>query len=297
MISICIPVYNYDAGKLIADLVQQASLSEINIEINILNDGSEISFTQKMRKWSGGVLNYFELTNNAGRVHARNLLISKSNFENILFLDCDVQLISENYLDIYKQEIVKGYQVITGGTVYPKCFPGKNNSLHWAYGNYMQKNHFNNKIINPYRSFMTNNFLIHKDIAKAIGFNDSIKNYGHEDTIFGFELEKRNIGIKHINNPVLHASFDSNEIFLDKTRQSVENLLIVNNILGEENLSNISLIQFYKKIKRYKLVLLFKISFKVLTPIIHKLLVNGKGGIKMLQFYKLLIYVKSNTEE
>ena len=50
MISICIPVYNYDAGKLIADLVLQASLSEINIEINILNDGSEISFTQKMRK-------------------------------------------------------------------------------------------------------------------------------------------------------------------------------------------------------------------------------------------------------
>ncbi len=102
MISICIPVYNYDAGKLIADLVLQASLSEINIEINILNDGSEISFTQKMRKWSGGVFNYSELTNNAGRVHARNLLISKSNFENILFLDYDVQLISENYLDIYK---------------------------------------------------------------------------------------------------------------------------------------------------------------------------------------------------
>lgn len=297
MISICIPVYNYDAGKLIEDLVQQAISSEINIEINILNDGSGISFTQIMRSWSGGVVNYFEFTNNAGRVHARNLLISKSNFENILFLDCDVQLIFENYLESYVQEIIKGYQVITGGTVYQKSFPGKQYSLHWAYGHYMQKNHFNNKDINPYRSFMTNNFLIQKDISKAIGFNESIKNYGHEDTIFGFELEKRNIGIKHINNPVLHASFDTNEIFLAKTRQSVENLSIVNNILGEKNLSNISLIQFYKKIKRYKLMPLFKISTKVLMPIIHKLLIRGKGGIKMLQFYKLLAYVKSNTGE
>jgi len=137
--------------------------------------------------------------------------------------------------------------------------------------------------------------LINKDIAKTIGFNESIKNYGYEDTIFGFELEKRHIGIKHIMNPVLHASFDSNEIFLDKTRQSVENLSIVNNILGEGNLSNVSLIQFYRKIKRFKLFPLFKISSKVLTPIIYKLLIRGNGGIKMNQFYKLLIYVKSNT--
>lgn len=159
-----------------------------------------------MRGWSEGVVNYFELTKNEGRVHARNLLIVKSNFENILFLDCDVQIISDNYLNDYKQEIIQGYEVITGGTVYPKNFPGKLKSLHWAYGQYMQRNHFSKKVGNPYRSFMTNNFLIKRDIAKTIGFNESIKNYGHEDTIFGFELENRNIEIKHINNPVLHTS-------------------------------------------------------------------------------------------
>ena len=54
-------------------------------------------------------------------------------------------------------------------------------------------------------------------VLKDQGFNPLISGYGHEDTLFGFELEQNGIVIRHIDNPVLNAHLDSNTQFLYKT--------------------------------------------------------------------------------
>ena len=62
---------------------------------------------------------------------------------------------------------------------------------------------------------------------KKISFNERLSGYGHEDTLFGYELNKNNIQIHHIDNPVLNGHLDTNEAFLLKTEEGLGNLLKV----------------------------------------------------------------------
>ena len=56
---------------------------------------------------------------------------------------------------------------------------------------------------------------------KKISFNERLSGYGHEDTLFGYELNKNNIQIHHIDNPVLNGHLDTNEAFLLKTEEGL----------------------------------------------------------------------------
>ena len=79
----------------------------------------------------------------------------------------------------------------------------------------------------PSRSFMTHNFLIRKEVINAIPFNEELLGYGHEDTLFGFELMKAMVPVEHIDNPVMHDILVTNEQFLDNTDNGIRNLVII----------------------------------------------------------------------
>ena len=72
--------------------------------------------------------------------------------------------------------------------------------------------------------------MILKSAFEKVRFNEKLKQYGHEDTFFGFELEQKGIEIKHITNHVLHAELESNQEFLEKSEKGVLNLIILNKL-------------------------------------------------------------------
>ena len=45
MLSICVPVYNYDARPLVAELLRQAESLAAGVEVLVYDDGSQESFT------------------------------------------------------------------------------------------------------------------------------------------------------------------------------------------------------------------------------------------------------------
>ena len=47
--------------------------------------------------------------------------------------------------------------------------------------------------------------MISKTCFEQISFNEDLQGYGHEDTLFGYELDKKNIQIHHLDNPVLNG--------------------------------------------------------------------------------------------
>jgi hypothetical protein len=75
--------------------------------------------------------------------------------------------------------------------------------------------------------------MIKKEIFDKTHFNDKLYNYGHEDTLLGFELMLAGITIEHINNPVLHGGLVTNEEFLKKTVSGIQNLLIILNEMNQ----------------------------------------------------------------
>ena len=225
MLSILLPVYNWDISLLVSALQQQALSLDFPFEIRCYDDGSELVFKHKNRPVSSlkNVV-YRELDDNIGRAKIRNLLGRTAQYPYLLFLDADSGIINPDYLAIYLQHL-QNTTVLYGGRGYAKNFFGPEGlKLHYKYGKKREEKPADYRKKRPYLSFLTNNFLIKKEIFLKVLFDENIKGYGHEDTLFGQELKKRGLEIAHIDNPLEHLGLEEKTVFLKKQEEAVRNL-------------------------------------------------------------------------
>src|SRR5581483_3777980 len=159
MISICIPIYNVNVSSLVNGLLEQANAVGVPFEIILIDDSSHDPFANENMKLKAPNLTYLGLHENIGRAKIRNLFISTAHYNYLLFLDCDSQLVSGGFLKNYIEQAQKGEKVVCGGRVYTVELPSADKLLHWKYGKAKESRSATTRMVNPYRSFMTNNFL------------------------------------------------------------------------------------------------------------------------------------------
>ncbi|MEE4178318.1 MAG: glycosyltransferase family 2 protein [Bacteroides sp.] len=289
MLSICIPVYNYDVRPLVKSLHRQALLLPAPAELLILDDASDPEFCLLNRELSDlDLVRYEELKENAGRSRIRNLLAKKARFPWILFMDCDSETPDEFFLKRYLDETGE-ILVVCGGRSYLSQPPADDTFLHWWYGTHREVRGAAERSMNPHLSFMTNNFMIPKSILQRIPFNENIKGYGHEDTLLGYELMKNKVTVKHINNPLLHIGLQGNREFLEKSREGVKNLAFINNYLddGSELAKMVRLLKGFRLLKRLRLCSTFALGFRMLQKPLEANLLGKKPRLKWFDLYKL----------
>jgi len=224
MISICIPVYNFDVRPLVEELHKQAMALESGVEILVIDDASNKEFQYLNREITHlFTVVYLALPANIGRSRIRNLLSGKARNEWLLFMDCDSEITSDRFLAEYAAH-TNAVQVVCGGREYRHTRPQEEFVLHWKYGKSREVKCAKTRGLNPYHSFMTNNFMVHKQILNRIQFDEDILGYGHEDTLFGFELMRQNLPVVHINNPLLHINLETHSVFLNKSQEAIANL-------------------------------------------------------------------------
>lgn len=224
-LSILIPVYNSHVKELVEPLLQQAKSLQIPFEILLLDDCSELSISYLNLKLNTlDNVNYSVLSENIGRSKARNQLFEMAQYEYCLIMDGDVGIPNIDFLKNYWDNLQEN-DVVVGGHKYPALPPlEKEKYLHWLYGTKVEVQSLYKRINSPYDSFKTVCFGIKKEVFLQIKFDENIREYGHEDTLFGMELESQKISIKHIENPVIHLGIDSVETFLYKQKNAVKNL-------------------------------------------------------------------------
>ncbi len=292
MLSILIPVYNYDIRTLIKQLAHQCSTSHLNYEIICLDDASSPKYQdyyQEVKKTLK--IQWLSTSKNIGRSAARNALARQANFENVLFLDCDVLLPDEHFIDHYKECIQHiNYQVVYGSCHYPVEKPTDQKLvLHWIYGSQKENPPLAERIKRPYETFHTVNFLVKRKIILANPFDESISRYGYEDSVWANSLKLKNISILHIDNPVLHTGIYSSKQFLRKTAQAIHNLIYLNSkTISFET----QLLKLAKKIKAFGLEsIVFKIYKKNERKIVKNLL-SENPSLFYLSIYKLGILLR-----
>lgn len=283
MLSILIPTYNYDCLGLVEELHRQAQVLSFPIEILVADDASKEELkrnNRKINKLSNCM--FIELKENAGRARIRNLLSEKASYNLLLFIDSDAGLISNNFLKDYVSA-TQNSDVVCGGLLYDRPLPSPMFSLRYYYGISTEERSAKVRNLHPYAQFSSFCFLIKKKTFRQILFDESFSGYGHEDTAFGIELEKRGIKIKHINNPLYHLGLERNEDFIRKTETSIENLY-----RSSEKLSDhVRLLQTYNKVKRYKLQAPLAFLFRKTKGFLKKNLVSPQPSMKLFAFYKL----------
>jgi len=293
MLSVCIPVYNFDVTKLVSNILKQAEVANIEIEILIGDDSSTNKYNNPNLD-DGAKVKYIFNEQNLGRSKNRNNLATKAKYDYLLFIDCDAQIKSKSFLSFYIASIVKKQEVVCGGTAYTKKNQDRNHSLHWKYGTKVEAKSIDERKKYPNKSFSSFNFLINKDLFLSIKFNENLTKYGHEDTLFGYELKKQNIIITQIDNPLIHTGIEENKVFIKKSVIGIDNLIyIIKNIENSERLiSDIKLIEFYKSLEKNKLLLFLKVFYPLLFPLSKFILINIAQNITLFNFLKILYFTK-----
>lgn len=293
MLSILIPVYNYDIRSLLMQLAHQCGQSHLNYEIICLDDASDAQFQtyyQDIKKILK--IQWLSTSKNIGRSAARNSLARQANFENVLFLDCDVLLPDESFINRYLEYIKqhKNAQVIYGSCIYPLEKPSDHNLiLHWNYGTTKENPGLKERMKYPYETFHTVNFMVKRKILLANPFDESISKYGFEDSLWAKSIQQKNIKIDHIENPVLHTGIHPAKQFLRKTAQAVHNLVYLE--FNKKTLET-KLIKFIKKIKSLGLEkFAFRMYKKNEKKIVQNLL-SENPSMLLLSIYKLGLYMR-----
>jgi glycosyltransferase involved in cell wall biosynthesis len=284
MLSILIPVYNFNITSLVKALHQQCEKAEIVYEILCFDDGSDEIFKNE-NKVVGDLANviYKELPQNLGRSKIRNELSKAARYDYLLFMDCDSKVVSENYIKNYIDNL-DPTRLLYGGRVYQTDPPEAAFYFHWFYGTYREQMPVKLRRMKPYHSFMTNNFLIPKSIFLDFLFDENLTQYGHEDTLFGLQLKQAQIPILHLENPLKHEGLETTDNFLKKTQQGIENLMYLSQI---NELIDTKLLRTFKAIKNWGLTYMVSFVFRLAKNYLIRNFQSQNINLRFFDFYKL----------
>lgn len=287
MLSVLIPVYNYNISNLVTDIHEQATKLNIEFEIICFDDSSS-----KYRKENELAVNSLERTTifnseeNKGRTRARQLLCDRSNYEWLLFLDADVIPKSKNFIQKYINEKSQKYNAIFGGFAYSDKPPKVESMLRWKYGRNFEEVKAKKRNLNPYQIIISANFLIKKSLFKKIHPPLLVNRYGM-DLYFASLLKQNKINVLHIDNEVYHLGLENSNLYLQKIKKALHTLLWAYNNKKMIRHSN-RLLKLYKGLKSFKANYLIYYFYYILNPLIKKNLMGKTPNMKLLQLYKLL---------
>jgi glycosyltransferase involved in cell wall biosynthesis len=293
-ISLLIPVYNYDIVALIHSMKGAIGKVPNLCEILIGNDGSSLEYSEKYRSLEGDGVRVIMSEKNIGRAAIRNRLALEAKGDFLLFVDADAMLpgTAEAYL-LNWIPMMNHYKVLNGGVLYHESSPGDPDKLlRWKYGRGREQRKAAERNKHPHAGFSTFNVLINKSVFSRIRFNEELKQYGHEDTLFGYQLKKAGIGIFHIDNGLMHEGLESNKDFLSKTKLGIENLSkLYDSVTDKKAFSDtVRILRIYNKLSFFRLTRVLAGIFIRFRDRMEINLDSNKISLRLFGFYKICMF-------
>jgi len=288
MLSIVIPVYNYDIFPLVKMLMEEAISMKISFEILCLDDASDDMEIQINNKKIESFKNcYYEiLPENIGRSMIRNKLVEIAHFDNLVFLDADVLPTQQGFIKTYLNALA-GNEIVFGGISYPKESDSLKQTLHYKYGKKREALSFKKRSRTHSSNFTSANFAIKKELVQKIKFDESIKTYGFEDIMLSKELVLNGFKITQIDNLVVHNGIiENNNDYILKEHESLETLykLYVNKKIDNKN---VRLISYYTLLKKIRISNLYLIFFQLIRKNLLINLRSKRPSLFLFDLYRL----------
>ncbi len=223
-LSILIPTYNGDCRRQVAELSRQAeAVDSLRYEIIVADDGSTeghyVSLCREVEQLPH--CRFIARGTNIGRAAIRNFLANEAQYEWLLFMDCDMTIVSTRFLQNYLASDAAD-AVVYGGYVVGQ---GDRGSLRYLYERQCEPQHrAEERRKRPFLHFHTCNFMVRRDVMLAHPFDERFRQYGYEDVFFGRQLRKAGIMVVHLDNPAGFCVFEDNPHFVGKTEEGLRTL-------------------------------------------------------------------------
>lgn len=295
-LSILIPVYNYNVSSLVKSLAAQLNKSGKEAEIILLDDGSDtntVSVNQDLQNIS--FVSFYRNDKNEGRILARKKLATLARYNYLLFLDCDSEIIKDDFIAVYFDLLEKDAALVCGGRVYSDEPPKDCNlQLHWKYGT---KRESRNRTSSNNPGFMSNNFLIKRELFNQLNNSVQLTGYGHEDSWWGIQFKQAGIECSYINNPVLHAALEKADVYLAKSENALTNLLVLEKNIDKELLMRqVKIYRWYSRLKSSGLSNLFLFFERPFHNYFRKNLLSCKPSLLFFDCYRLAVMLQKGKK-
>lgn len=284
-LSVLIPVHDSKCYALVDKLHGLAEQVEgLEYEILVADDGSrdQVCIISNLRIGELDHCRYIRRKENVGRAKIRNFLADEAQYDWLLFLDCDVKIVSDDFLLNY---LSPQADVVSGRTkIIPS--PDKKNlrskyEVQWARCH--KADDLNKR---PYEFFLTTNFLCRRSVFGVCRFDERFTTYGFEDLAFGIDLQKNAISIMHIANPVGLDKFETNECYIRKVEQSLRTLHHFRN-----DLRGYSQVQTVVEAFGHRhAAWLLRLWHRIFGSLIRSILVKHRPSLMLLNIYKVEYY-------
>jgi len=292
MLSVLIPTYNYNVYPLVKEVHKQLIKSGVNFEIRVYDDASTKIFEQNNLLTELSNVIFKQEKNNLGRTSLRQKIANEAIYKHLLFMDADVFPNDRFFISKILKKIENTQaDVYFGGIIVPNNPPQPNRMLRWKFGKERESKPVSERNKDPYRSFICGSLVIKKNVfLEIIKPLAKLKKYGL-DTYFSYLLKQKNYTIHHYHNPVTHLGFETNEEFLQKTKQAVEtyHFLVKEKFLTKDY---IRLTNTGEKIKVFLPLFVRKMLYKMSVPILNKNILSDNPSLFLFDFYKLLYYLQ-----
>lgn len=285
-LSILIPVYNGDCRHQVADLSRQAeAIDGLRYEIIVADDGSsdrdcvelcrEVTTLPHCRFIDRGV--------NSGRAAIRNFLAREARYGWLLFMDCDMTIVSDNFLLDYLNADIP--EVAYGGYV---VGTGERSCLRYIYEKQCEPEHRAEvRRKRPYQHFHTSNFMVHRDIIIAHPFDERFHHYGYEDVLWGKQLRQAGITVVHLDNPAGFYTYEDNAHFVSKTEEGLRTLHHFRADLRGYS----DMITFVEGIHIGLVRNALRLLHRLLSPLLRHNLCGHHPSLRVFKLYKLGYYL------
>lgn len=256
---------------------------------------------------------YIERPKNVGRSAIRNFLAHTAHYSHLIFLDGDVAIKRGNFVQTYlahrnDADVIIGtlhfsrMQVacdtaedIIGHTKRAKEETKKttepvlyDDNLKYRYEQqFLAKHPVKKRMLQPYASFRTTNFMVRRDLLLAYPFDETFHEYGYEDTLFGKQLKEHGATLIHLDNAATIADYEDNATFVAKTEESLRTLAAHAHQLQGYS----TLLQTVNKLKRLHLQPLIAFVFELFKGLLHKNLCSNSPSVFLFNVYKLGYYI------
>jgi glycosyltransferase involved in cell wall biosynthesis len=294
MISILIPVNDYDIVALVYSMKDGLSKVPEYCEILIGDDGSSPEYRSKYHTLEGDNVRLIVSEKNIGRAAIRNRLALEAKGDFILFIDADtmIQGTAEAYL-LKWLPMINTAKVICGGVLYPETPPGDPDKiLRWKYGIMREQKKASERNKHPHTTFSTFNVLLDKSVFSKIRFNEELKQYGHEDTLLGYQLRKAGINVLHIDNGLVHEGLETNREYLNKTKLGIENLSqLYDKVTDKHTFSEaVRMLVIYNRLSAFRLTRILAAIFIRYRERMEIKLDSAKVSLYLFGFYKVSMF-------
>lgn len=225
-ISILIPVYNQVCIEQVKILHSQCeAICGLKYEIIIADDGSDNTEFDIQNSTINALSNckFIKKEINTGSAATRNFLADQSQYDWLLFMDCDMEIPNDNYIFKYLSDT--NFGIINGGISIRGNEKERKTNLRCLYERKSEPKHTaEQRNLRPNKEFRSTNFLIHKDIICKCRFDERFKKSGYEDVMFGKQLHKNGYKVAHIDNPLIMTDFEDNPAYVNKIERSLNTL-------------------------------------------------------------------------